>query len=331
MINTKVITLERRPAGLPHAEDFKLSKETLLTVNTGELLLKSIYISVDPYLRGKMSGTKLPKFELHEPVSSKIIAEVVESKHEKFSKGDFVSHYLDWKEYQVSDGAGLVKIDAGAASLSSYLGVLGITGLSAYFALLEIGKPKPGETLVISGAAGAVGSIAGQIGKIMGCKVIGIVGTDEKAELIRSKFGFDHAINYNSTPDIRSAIAACCPDGVNIYFDNVGGSISDGVIVNMSNYGRIAACGSISNYNDSEEQMSPALLPLVVYKFLTIQGFLIGDYATRFPEAVAQLATWLQQGRLSYTETIIDGFENLPGAFIGLFEGKNQGKMLVRV
>jgi len=330
-MNTKVITLKRRPKGLPQPDDFQLSKEKVPTINEGELLLKSIYISVDPYLRGKMSGTKLPRFELHEPLSSKIIAEVIASKHEKFSKGEFVSHYLDWKEYQVSNGTGLVKVDAKVSSLTSYLGVLGIPGLSAYFALTEIGKPKPGETLVVSGAAGAVGSIVGQIGKIMGCKVIGIVGTEEKAALIKSAFGFDDSINYNNTPDIRSAIADACPDGVNIYFDNVGGSISDGVIANMSSYGRIAACGSISNYNDAEEQMGTALLPLVVYKFLTIQGFLIGDYITRFPEGLTQLSTWLKEDKLIYAETIIDGFENLPKAFIGLFEGKNQGKMLVRV
>lgn len=330
-MHTRVITLARRPEGLPKQDDFQLSEEKIPTINTGELLLKSIYISVDPYLRGKMSGTKMPRFELHEPLSSKIIAEVIESKNEKFSKGEYVSHYLDWKEYQVSDGTGLVKVDAAAASLTSYLSVLGIPGLSAYFALTGIGKPKPGETLVVSGAAGAVGSIVGQIGKIMGCKVVGIVGTEEKAELIRSAFGFDDAINYNHIPDIKSAIANACPNGVNIYFDNVGGVISDGVIANMSSYGRIAACGAISNYNDAEEQMSPALLPLVVYKFLTIQGFLIGDYVTRFPEGLAQLSSWLQEEKLTYAETIIDGFENLPKAFIGLFEGKNQGKMLVRV
>ncbi len=330
-MKNKTIKLKSRPVGMPLISDFITVEESLPEAGSGEILLKAIYISVDPYLRGKMSGTKDPRFELDKPIASKLIAEVVESKNEKFKKGDYVSGYLDWKEYQVSDGAGIQQVDAKAASLSAYLGVLGVTGLSAYFALLEIGKPKPGETLVVSGAAGAVGSIAGQIGKIMGCRVVGIAGTDEKKELLITKFGFDAAINYRTTLDIEVAIAASCPNGVDIYFDNVGGEISDAVISNMNKYGRIAVCGSISNYNDTEQALSPSLLPLVVYKFLTIQGFLIADFAEKFPEGIAQLSTWLNEGKLTYSETIIDGFTNLPKAFIGLFEGRNEGKMLVKI
>lgn len=316
---------------MPRISDFKFIKEFMPEIGKGEVLLKTIYVSVDPYLRGKMSGTKAPRFELNEPISSKIIAEVVESNHQGFSKGDFLSGYLDWKEYLVSDGSGLDKVDSTAAPLSTFLGVLGITGLSAYFALLEIGKPKPGETLVVSGAAGAVGSIVGQIGKIMGCHVIGIVGTDEKVELVKTRFNFDKAINYKTTPDMKTAIAEACPNGVDIYFDNVGGEISDAVIANINNYGRIPVCGTISNYNDTNEQTSLSLLPLVVYKFLLIQGFLIVDFAERFPEGIAQLATWLNEGKIAYAETIVDGFNNLPEAFIGLFEGKNEGKMIVKL
>jgi NADPH-dependent curcumin reductase CurA len=329
-MKNNTITLGNRPAGLPALTDFTFVEETMPVNDSGQLLLKTIYVSVDPYLRGKMSGTKTPRFELGQPLSSKLIAEVIDSKNDRFKKGDFVSGYLDWKEYLVSDGSGLTKIDAGAGSLSAYLGVLGITGFSAYFALLDIGKPRPGETLVVSGAAGAVGSIAGQIGKLMGLRVVGIAGTDEKVDLIRTKFGFDEAINYKKAPDIRSAIAAACPNGVDIYFDNVGGPISDAVIANMNTYGRIPVCGTISNYNDDQQQNSPSLLPIVVYKFLTIRGFLIGDYASRFPEASACLADWLSHGRLSFSETIVEGFHQLPAAFIGLFEGKNTGKMIVK-
>ncbi|WCT12414.1 NADP-dependent oxidoreductase [Mucilaginibacter jinjuensis] len=330
-MKNKTIKLKNRPVGMPLISDFVTVEEPMPLVGIGEILLKAVYISVDPYLRGKMSGTKEPRFEINEPITSKLIAEVVESKNGKFKKGEFVSGYLDWKEYQVNDGTGVQQVNAKDAPLSAYLGVLGITGLSAYFALLDIGKPKRGETLVISGAAGAVGSIAGQIGKIMGCYVVGIVGTDEKAELLTTKFGFDAAINYKTTPDIRQAIAASCPNGVDIYFDNIGGEISDAVIANMNPYGRIPLCGSISNYNDTEQQKSPSLLPIVVYKFLTVQGFLIANFAERFPEAVAQLTRWLNEGKLTYSETIVDGFTNLPQAFIGLFEGKNTGKMLVRI
>ena len=316
---------------MPLLSDFNIEEELTPVTSEGEVLLKSVYVSVDPYLRGKMNGTHPPIFELNEPVSSKIIAEVVESNNDSFKKGDYVSGYLNWKEYQVSDGATLQKIDSDAVTLSAHLGVLGITGLSAYIALMDIGKPKKGETLVVSGAAGAVGSIVGQIGKIIGCKVVGIVGTDEKVNLLKTKFGYDQAINYKTTPDMSAAIAKLCPEGVDIYFDNVGGMISDGVIANMNKYGRISVCGTISNYNDVEQQTGPSLLPIVVYKFLTIQGFLIGDHAVRFPGVTAQLSAWLKEGKITYSETILEGFDKLPEAFIGLFEGRNEGKMIVKI
>ena len=331
MQQTKTIILKTRPVGLPQVEDFQLITEDVPALRPGKLMLKAVYISVDPYLRGKMSGTKVPRFELGQAIASKVVAEVVASKNADFSPGDFVSHYLDWKEYQVSDGKGLVKVDGTAAPLSTALGVLGVTGLSAYFALLDIGRPKAGETLVVSGAAGAVGSIAGQLGKLMGCRVVGIVGTAEKAALIKGKFGFDEAIDYRTTADLPGALAAACPQGVDIYFDNVGGTVSDAVLASLNPYGRVAACGAIANYNDTEPTLSPSVLPLVVYKFLTIRGFLIADYAPRFPEGLSQLAAWLKQGKLTYAETIVEGFDRLPGAFIGLFAGQNEGKMLVKV
>jgi len=330
-MKNKKITLKNRPVGMPVLSDFGNEEELMPVNGEGEILLKSIYVSVDPYLRGKMNGTHPPIFELNEPVASKIIAEVVESNNENFIKGDYVSGYLKWQTYQVSDGNTLQKVDSTTAPLSAYLGVLGITGLSAYIVLMDIGRPRKGETLVVSGAAGAVGSIVGQIGKLMGCKVVGIVGTDEKKALIKSKFGYDKAINYKTTPDMKAGIAELCPEGVDIYFDNVGGTISDGVIANMNNYGRIPVCGSISNYNDVEEQTGPSLLPVVVYKFLTIQGFLIGDYTVRFPGVIAQLSAWLKEGKITYSETILEGFDKLPEAFIGLFEGKNEGKMIVKI
>jgi len=330
-MTTKVLVLKKRPDGLPKADDFEMKEESISSLEEGQLLLKTIYVSVDPYLRGKMSGTKIPRFEIGAPISSKIIAEVIASRNLDFTKGEFVSNYLDWKEYNVSDGKGLTKVDSLAAPLSTYLGVLGITGLSAYFALLDIGKPKPGETLVVSGAAGAVGSIAGQIGKIMGCHVVGIVGTEEKKDLIKSKFGFDEAINYRSVADMKDAVAKACPAGVDVYLDNVGGEISDGVMANINDNARIPVSGAISNYNDGEVQYGPRLLPLVVYKRLLIRGFLIGDFAAQFDEGKEQLLIWLNQGKIQYSETIIDGFDNLPQAFIGLFEGRNEGKMIVKI
>jgi NADPH-dependent curcumin reductase CurA len=330
-MKNRKITLKNRPVGMPLLSDFNIEDELMPVSGEGEVLLKSAYVSVDPYLRGKMNGTHPPIFELNEPLASKVIAEVVNSNHGNFKKGDFVSGYLNWAAYQVSDGKALQKIDSNTVPLSAYLGVLGITGLSAYIALMDIGKPQKGETLVVSGAAGAVGTIVGQIGKIMGCKVVGVAGTDEKINLLKTKFGFDEAINYKTTPDMKAAIKELCPEGVDIYFDNVGGSISDGVITNMNSYGRIAVCGTISNYNDIEEQTGPSLLPIVVYKFLTIQGFLIGDHAVRFPGVRAQLAAWLKEGKITYSETILEGFDKLPEAFIGLFDGRNEGKMIVKI
>jgi len=330
-MKNNTITLKSRPVGMPDFSNFEFIEEPMPQHGIGEILLKTVYVSVDPYLRGKMSGTKAPRFELNKPIASKIIAEVIKSDNKKVIEGDFVSGYLDWKEYQVSNGTEIQKVNAETAPLSAYLGVLGIIGLSAYFALSNIGKPKPGETLVVSAAAGAVGSIVGQIGKIMGCRVVGIVGTDEKAALIKTKFGFDAAINYKTRPDIKTAVEEICPDGVDIYFDNVGGVISDGVIANINKYGRIPVCGSVSNYNDIEEPTSPSLLPVVVYKFLSIQGFLISDLAERFPEGISQLAFWLKEGKLKYSETIVEGFDKLPEAFIGLLQGKNIGKMIVKI
>jgi len=327
-MRTKVFLLKNRPVGMPVLADFALVEEEVPVVQEGEVLLKTLYVSVDPYLRGRMSGTKIPRFELGAPLASKMIAQVIESKHPGYQQGDYVAHYLNWKEYQVSNGTGLVQVDG---ALSVYLGVLGVTGLSAYFALQDIGKPTAGETLVVSGAAGAVGSIAGQIGKIKGCRVVGIVGADEKVELITKQFGFDDAINYKTTPDIKAAITHACPNGVDIYFDNVGGTISDAVIAHMNPYGRIPVCGTIANYNDTSIPMSPSILPQVVYKFLTIQGFLIADFAKRFPEGMTQLSNWISEKKLTYVETIREGFEQLPQAFLDLFEGKNEGKMIVKV
>jgi NADPH-dependent curcumin reductase CurA len=329
-MNTRTIRLKSRPVGMPGLQNFAFSEEFIPAIGNGELLLKTLYVSVDPYLRGKMATTHDP-FEIGDPISSKVISEVLESNNENFSKGDLVIGYLDWKEYQQSNGSGLMKVDPGKAPLTAWLGVLGVTGLTAYFALSDIGRPGAGETLVVSGAAGAVGSIAGQIGKIMGCRVVGIVGTDEKKDLIKRKFGFDEAINYRVVPDMKRAIATACPDGVDIYFDNVGGEISDGVLANLNDNARVPVSGAISNYNDMEIQNGPRLLPLVVYKRLLIRGFLIADFAARFDEGRAQLLTWLNEGRINYSETIINGFDNLPQALIGLFEGRNEGKMIVKV
>ncbi len=325
--------LDKRPIGKPALSDFKLTREEIPVTGPGEVLLKSLYVSVDPYLRGRMNDVKsyITPFELHKPIASGIIAEVMESGNDKFSKGDHVSGMLAWKEWQVSDGKGLQKIDGNQAPLSAYLGVLGITGLTAYLGLTEIGKPVKGETLLVSGAAGAVGSIVGQIGKIIGLRVVGIAGSDEKVALLKKSFGFDEGINYVSTGKMPQAIANCCPDGVDIYFDNVGGSISDAVLFNINKLARIVVCGAISVYNETSMPKSMAYQTFLIRKSALMQGFIIFDYADKYDGAKNQLAQWLKEGKLKNTETIREGFENIPQAFIDLFDGKNKGKMCVRV
>ncbi|APU12069.1 NADP-dependent oxidoreductase [Cellulophaga lytica] len=332
MIQT--ILLKNRPVGRPAVSDFEFVKdESDISINDGEILLETTYVSVDPYLRGRMSDAKsyVPPFELNKPIHSGVIAKVIASKNEKFAIGDYVSGMLDWKTQQVSTGEGLLKVDKSKAPLSAYLGILGMTGLTAYLGLTEIGKPKAGETLVVSGAAGAVGSVVGQIGKILGLNVIGIAGTDEKVEMLKSKFGFDAGINYNTTENMTAAIAEAAPNGVDVYFDNVGGPISDAVLFNINKFARIIICGAISVYNNTELPKSISVQPFLVKNSALMQGFIVSNYADKFPEAMKELSTWLAQDKLTYTETIVEGFENIPTAFIDLFDGKNKGKMIVKI
>jgi len=329
----KVILLNKRPHGIPKLSDFKITSEEIPTTKNGELSLKTAYVSVDPYLRGRMNDAKsyVPPFELNKPMQSAVIAEVMESKHEDFKKGDFVSGNLDWKEHQISNGKGLHKVNSSDAKLSSYLGILGMTGLTAYLGLTEIGLPKEGETIVVSGAGGAVGTVVGQIGKLLGCKVVGITGSDEKVALLKSTFKFDHAINYKTTPDIKEAVKSICPEGIDIYFDNVGGEISDAVLANINKYARLPVCGAISLYNETEVSLGPRLQPIILTKSATMRGFIIGDFSEKFPVATKQLTSWLSDGKITFNETIVEGFDNIPQAFLDLFEGKNNGKMIVKI
>jgi len=329
----KAIILNSRPVGKPVLSDFKFIEEQMPVPDDGEILLKTLYVSVDPYLRGRMNDAKsyVPSFELNKPLQSAIIAEVRDSNHSGYKIGDIVTGNLDWKEYQVAREKGLQIIHTAEIYLSAYLGILGMTGIAAYLGLTQIGTPQPGETMVVSGAAGAVGSIAGQIGKIIGCRVIGITGSDQKANLLKSKFHFDEAINYKNTVDLDRAIKTACPDGVDIYFDNVGGKISDVVLNNINKHARIPLCGAISMYNDTSQLLGPYVQPVLVSKSALMRGFIVTDFADKLPAAKKQLFNWLRGGKLTYHETIVSGFEKIPEALLGLFEGKNEGKMIVKV
>lgn len=331
---TQTILLKNRPKGRPALSDFEfVSDDSEISINKGELLLETTYVSVDPYLRGRMSDAKsyVAPFELNKPIHSGVIAKVIASKNDDFKEGDFVSGMLDWKTQQVSNGKDLLKVDASKAPLSAYLGILGMTGLTAYLGLTQIGKPVAGETLVVSGAAGAVGSVVGQIGKILGLTVIGIAGTDEKIDLLKTTFGFDAGINYNTSKDIKADLAKMAPNGVDVYFDNVGGPISDAVLFNINKFARMVICGAISVYNSTEIPKSVSVQPFLVKNSALMQGFIVSNYAEKFPEAMTKLSGWLAEDKLTYTETVVNGFDQIPKAFIDLFDGKNKGKMIVKI
>lgn len=330
-MNTKQIVLASRPKGTPAAEDFRIENVELPALKEDELLLQGMYYSVDPYMRGRMNDAKsyVAPFKVGQPIEGGVVAKVVDSKSADFKTGDIVLGTLPWQEQIVALATGVKKIDATIAPASYYLGILGMPGLTAYFGLMDITKPKAGETVVVSGAAGAVGVVVGQLAKIQGCRVIGIAGTDDKINLLKETFGFDEAINYKTTPDIKQAIAQLCPNGVDVYFDNVGGAISDAVISNINFHARIALCGQISLYNSTEVPMGPRLQPMLLTRSVLMQGFIVSNYQSRFPEGIQQLAQRITAGKLIFTETILHGFDQLPTALIGLFKGDNTGKMVV--
>ncbi|MBW8688344.1 NADP-dependent oxidoreductase [Chitinophaga rhizophila] len=331
-MKTKQIVLASRPSGTPELSNFNTKEITLPELKEGEILLKGLFYSVDPYMRGKMNDKKsyTPPFKLDEPIDGGVVAEVVESKSGKFGKGDVVMGQLPWQELIITAEKGLKKIDANIAPASYYLGILGMPGLTAYIGFTEIGKPKAGETVVVSGAAGAVGTVVGQIAKLKGCKVIGIAGTDEKIAVMKEKFGYDEGINYKSTKDMNKAIQEHCPDGVDIYFDNVGGEVSDAVMSNLNFHARVPVCGQISLYNSKEVETGPRLQPILVTKSVLMQGFIVSNYQSLFEESSKQMAEWVKEGKLQSTETIIEGFDKLPEALLGLFKGDNTGKMIVK-
>ena len=327
------ILLRNRPQGKPSRQDFEIIEEEDPQISEGEILLKAHYVSVDPYLRGRMRDEEsyIPPFKLNEPVESMVVAEVVETKNRNFQPGEYVTGMLPWKRLHATNGHGLNKVDPESAPLSAHLGLLGLTGLTAYLGLLKIGRPVKGETLVVSGAAGAVGSIVGQIGKIHGCRVVGIAGSDEKIDHIKTKFGYDAGINYKTTDDMEAALSQACPEGIDIYFDNVGGETLDSVLMNINKNARIINCGAISTYNEKGTPVGPRPEGILIKKTALMQGFLVRDHVKDFGMAIRQLSSYLTQGKLKYDETIVEGFENIPTAFLGLFEGKNTGKMIVKV
>jgi NADPH-dependent curcumin reductase CurA len=323
---SRAVVLAARPEGEPKASDFEVRELDDAEPADGEVLVRNVLVSVDPYMRGRMTGvrTYVPPFEVGDVIDGGAVGRVLTSRHPDFAEGDWVRSLLGWRDYGVARGDRLLAIDPDVAPPSTSLSVLGYTGFTAWIGLDEIGRVAAGETVFVSGAAGAVGSIAVQIALLRGCRVIGSAGSEEKVAWLRS-LGAE-AFDYR-TADLREVLA----DGIDVYFDNVGGVQLEGALRALRNQGRVIACGAISRYNDTEVQPGPRNYSFVVTKRLRIQGFIVFDHDKRFPEFLAEMSAWLRDGKLTYRETIIDGFDNLPSAFAGLFRGENVGKMLVRV
>ena len=325
--------LASRPTGLPEESNFKLIETAIPELKDGEFLGRAMYLSVDPYMRGRISQARsyAAGVEIGGVMVAGGVARVVESKNPNFAVGDIVDVYMGWQEYVVSTGRGVRKLDPSIAPVSTALGVLGGTGLTAYFGLLDVCNPKPGETVVVSGAAGAVGSIVGQIAKIKGCRTVGIAGGDDKIAWILKDCGYDAAFNYKTTDNYGAKLKELCPKGIDVYFDNVGGTITDAVFLQINTFARMAICGQISQYNNAKPEMGPRLLGMLIVARAKAQGFLITDYMPRFGEALAEMSAWVRDGKIKYREDIVEGFENLPKAFIGLFHGENTGKRIVKI
>lgn len=329
----RTIYFVKRPEGMVTENCFSLKHDSIPEPQDGEVLLETLYLSVDPYMRGRMRNVKsyVAPFRLHEPMSGGGIARVIQTRNEHFHKGDIVLGHLPWRDYSTAAGKHLRKINPEFAPVTTALGVLGMPGMTAYFGLLDIGAPKKGETVFISGAAGAVGSVAGQIAKIKGLRVIGSAGSDEKVRYLKEELHFDEAFNYKKVSNFASALKTTCPDGIDIYFDNVGGEISDAAIKLINHGARIVVCGQISLYNQEKIDFGPRVGPQLITKSALMKGFTVGDYKDRRQEALQALARWYQEGKLTYRESVVNGLENAPQALISLFYGKNFGKQLVKV
>lgn len=332
-MKNKQILLASRPAGMPTLDNFRIVETDVAQPTDGQVLLRTLYLSVDPYMRGRMSDRKsyVPPFALNEAITGGAVAEVIESRTDKFRAGEIVTGQLGWQLYTLAREDEVRKIDPTIAPITTALGVLGMTGLTAYFGLLDIGRPQAGETVVVSGAAGAVGTIVCQIAKIRGCRVVGIVGTDAKCDYLTGELGVDACINYKTCGDIKTALRDVCPNGVDVYFDNVGAEISDAVLQLINHKARIVICGQIALYNLEQADVGVRVQTLLLVKSALMQGFIVTDYAARFGEGIKQLAQWVAEKKISYAESVVEGFENTPQAFLGLFAGENTGKQLVKI
>jgi NADPH-dependent curcumin reductase CurA len=330
------ILLAARPHGEPTPDNFKLVETEVPNPRPGQMLLRNIYLSLDPYMRGRMNAGKsyAPPVEVGEVMEGRAVAEVMESQVPGYAPGDIVFAPLGWQEYGLSGGSGVRKIDPSRGPITYALGLTGMPGLTAYTGLLNIGQPRPGETLVVAAASGAVGSVVGQIGKINGCRVVGIAGGEEKCRFVTEELGFDECLDHRQ-PDLANRLQTACPSGIDIYFENVGGQVFDAVFPLLNDFARIPVCGLIAHYNATELPPGPDRLPLlmqnILIKRLTFRGFIVSDFVSQYPQFLADMTQWLRDGKIKYREDISDGLESAPQELIGLLRGKNFGKKIIRV
>jgi NADPH-dependent curcumin reductase len=333
--NRKIV-LASRPEGVPQPGNFRIEESPAPAPGDGEVLLRTLWLSLDPYMRGRMSAARsyAKPVEVGEPMVGGTVNEVTESRHRDYKPGDIVLGYAGWQDYAVSNGAGLRKLDPGRAPISTALGVLGMPGMTAYTGLMTIGQPKPGETVVVAAATGPVGATVGQIAKIKGCRVVGIAGGEDKCRYLSDEFGFDAAVDHRAK-NFPDTLRKACPEGIDIYFENVGGAVWDAVVPLLNDFARVPVCGLIAQYNMTElppgPDRTPQMFRQVLTKRLTIRGFIVSDFASQAESFERDVSTWIRQGKLKYKEDVVEGLENAPQAFLGLLQGKNFGKLLVRV
>ena len=335
-MQNRIVTLKSRPVGEPKPEHFEMRTEEAKSAGDGQLLIRNLWLSLDPYMRGRMSDAKsyAKPVEIGEVMTGGTVGEVIESRHPKFAKGDIVSVIGGWQDYVVSDGIGVFKLDPSRAPAQNYLGVLGMPGLTGYTGLLNIGEPKPGETVVVAAAAGPVGSIVGQIARIKGCRTVGIAGGPDKVKYLTEELGFDAAVDHRS-PNFKAELKQACPGGIDVYFENVGGAVFDAVLPLLNDFARVPLCGLVANYNMTELPAGPdrtaLLLRNILTKRLRVQGFIVTDYAAQTPTFLKEVGGWLKEGRIKHREDVVEGLENAPEAFIGMLKGRNFGKLLVKI
>jgi NADPH-dependent curcumin reductase CurA len=329
---TREIRLASRPEGKPRPENFELAEVPMPEPADGEALVRNSYLSVDPYMRGRMRDTKsyVPPFQVGEVMQGGAVGQVVASRTDDLPEGSWVQSLQGWREHYVTPSQATIAVDPDLAPISTSLGVLGMPGMTAYAGLFEIGKPKEGETVFVSAAAGAVGSVVGQLAKLHGCRAVGSAGTAEKVSFVTDELGFDAAFDYKET-DPLSGLREVAPDGVDVYFDNVGGDHLDAALACMNNFGRVALCGAISAYNLEDPPPGPKNFLALLTKRIYIKGFIVTDHYDLLPKFLEEVGGYVREGKLKYHETIVDGIEQMPGAFMDLLDGGNIGKMLVRV